>query len=296
MQRLRIPQGGVWELLLIENNCTDETHAVVSKHTAALPIRYLHQPVQGLAHARNLALREARADWLIFTDDDVLADEHWLESYYDAISGCEPDVAFLGGTVLPWFEVEPDEELVEAIPAVKFGFCGTRIPERHVIETAADPLPFGASFAVRRSLLDGEQFNCKLGVSGSDLMGGEELEFLKRLVDRGLKGQWVPHAQVRHFVPRERLELPYLKRYLRGVGRTKVVRDSLRCGTRPQLQPWILRSIVESCIGMMFNKAFGTRKRFLQNFHTYNRCAGMLDALLRAKWLELTKGVTTSIE
>ena len=39
MHRLWIPEGVTWELLVVNNNCTDHTDEVINRHAAALPLR-----------------------------------------------------------------------------------------------------------------------------------------------------------------------------------------------------------------------------------------------------------------
>src|SRR5271157_1710832 len=52
---LRVPDGVEWELLLVDNNCTDETPEVARCHAVHLPLRLLVEPVQGVSIARNCA-------------------------------------------------------------------------------------------------------------------------------------------------------------------------------------------------------------------------------------------------
>src|SRR5262245_53707365 len=64
MRDLRVPAGGTWELLVVNNNCTDDTDAVIAKHASALPLVRLFEPKQGLSNARNCAVDHARGDLL----------------------------------------------------------------------------------------------------------------------------------------------------------------------------------------------------------------------------------------
>ena len=85
MRKLRIPPGVEWELLVMNNNCTDNTDQVIARHADHLPIRRLFEPKQGLSNARNCTVRAAEGEFLLWTDDDVLVDPKWLESYVDAV-------------------------------------------------------------------------------------------------------------------------------------------------------------------------------------------------------------------
>ena len=64
----------IHELLVIDDGSTDSTEAVVGDFSrqAAFPIRYLRQSNKGPAAARNLGIREALSDLILFTDSDVI--------------------------------------------------------------------------------------------------------------------------------------------------------------------------------------------------------------------------------
>lgn len=55
MRELRIPDGVEWELLIVNNNCTDQTDAVIARHAGVLPIRRIFEVNPGLSNARNRA-------------------------------------------------------------------------------------------------------------------------------------------------------------------------------------------------------------------------------------------------
>src|SRR5262249_32698178 len=103
---LRVPDGLTWELLVVDNNCTDDTAAVVDKDADRLPVRRIVEPKQGLSNARNCAIRHATGALLIFTDDDVLVDELWLDAYVTAAARW-PNAAYFGGVIIPKYEDEP---------------------------------------------------------------------------------------------------------------------------------------------------------------------------------------------
>ena len=84
LTRLVIPAGCVWELVVVNNGCTDETNAVIAEFEARLPVRSLFEAELGLLRARNRGAAAARGDLTLFTDDDVAVEASWLEAYVDA--------------------------------------------------------------------------------------------------------------------------------------------------------------------------------------------------------------------
>src|SRR2546428_5053798 len=106
MTRLQIPPGIEWELLVVNNNCTDATDEVIAAYSTTLPIQRVFEPNPGLSNARNAAVREARGEYILWSDDDVVVDEHWLAAYVRAFHTRSEGV-FFGGPVRPWFSVPP---------------------------------------------------------------------------------------------------------------------------------------------------------------------------------------------
>src|SRR5437763_8482181 len=75
---MRAPDGISWELIIINNNATDDTDTVIDSFVDRLPIRREFEIRQGQSHARNRAIDVANGDYVIWTDDDVIVDVGWL--------------------------------------------------------------------------------------------------------------------------------------------------------------------------------------------------------------------------
>jgi GT2 family glycosyltransferase len=83
------------EILIVDDGSTDGTEAPVAAlaRQSAVPFVYRNQPNRGQGAARNLAIREARGEILLFMDDDIipgpdlLAEHlHWHDRYPDSVS------------------------------------------------------------------------------------------------------------------------------------------------------------------------------------------------------------------
>ena len=72
LQDLEVPHDVDWQVIVIDNNCTDDTGATLHSFAGRLPLRAIFEPRPGQSHARNRAVAEATGDYLIWTDDDVL--------------------------------------------------------------------------------------------------------------------------------------------------------------------------------------------------------------------------------
>jgi len=222
LTKIVIPLNINWELLVVNNNCTDATDQVIASLADRLPIRRLFESKQGISNARNRVLSQAKGDYILFIDDDVLIKEDLLVAYLKVIETNIPNIAFMGGPIDVYFPQAPDAALVSAIPTVGDGFCGRSVMQDKVIESAADYMPNGANFVLCSKLVKGVTFNTNLGPVGRQRICGEELNYFRDLLKKGLKGYWTASACVRHYVPPSRFSLAYLTEHLFGLGRTAV--------------------------------------------------------------------------
>ena len=96
-----LPNSIEWEVLVVDNNSKDQTRDVVEDFCRRYSgrFRYLFEPRQGLSHARNAGIREARGDVLAFTDDDVILEATWLRNLTSTLQ----DGVWVGagGRILP---------------------------------------------------------------------------------------------------------------------------------------------------------------------------------------------------
>ena len=79
------------ETIVVDNNSTDSTAAVARAKGATV----VHEPVQGIARARNTGARHADGDVLVFVDADVNMPDTLLDTIHEAVS----DPACVGGGV-----------------------------------------------------------------------------------------------------------------------------------------------------------------------------------------------------
>lgn len=209
-----------WELLLIDNNSTDTTPAVAKRFGQQLPLRYLFEPEQGLSSARNRALREFRGELLIFTDDDVVLDNEWLAAWGRADFQF-PEAVYFGGRILPLWEGNRPRWLVDPSLSLISGLLvHYDLGEEYRWFKDGDPLPFGANFAIRRSLAQTlEPFRLDLGVKGGSSGRGEEGEYLGRARQSGAKGAYLGSAVCYHAQHPQRFQLTYL--YCYGIEKGK---------------------------------------------------------------------------
>lgn len=224
---LRCPPDVRWEVLVVDNNSTDETKAVVGGRQAAFPtlLRYAFEPRQGKSFALNTGCALAAGAVIAYTDDDVRLPAGWLESAVRPLID-RPDIAYTGGPVRPMWELPPPSWLEP------FGNLGGTIAVKDHGEspfTFEDRrrTPLGVNMAVRRELVERVGgFRVDLGRTGGSLLGQEQAEFFYRTRAIGARGLYVPQMVLDHHVPACRLTHNYFRRwwYWKGISQARVHR------------------------------------------------------------------------
>lgn len=88
------------QLVVVDNNSSDHTCAVVEQFSELLPLTYVFEPQQGVAFARNRGIRHAAGEIIAFTDDDCIPDPQWLE-YLELPFIRDPSIGLVGGRISP---------------------------------------------------------------------------------------------------------------------------------------------------------------------------------------------------
>ena len=219
-----VPDGMKWEVLIINNNCSDHTADVVARHERAglLPIRIVHEPEPGHSNARNCGVRNAAGETIVWTDDDVRVQRDWLVTYQSGINRY-PNASFFGGKILPWYEVPPPAWIEDTIEYLGGIFAIRDLGDETFEFQNKIDVPYGANFAVRTEVQRKYAFDPRLGRKGTGMMSGDETTMIGRMMDDGHIGRWLPNCVLNHFIPAERLTIDYVRRFMFGMGQTDFV-------------------------------------------------------------------------
>jgi hypothetical protein len=247
MRELRIPEGLEWEVLVVNNNCTDDTDSVIARHARHLPVHRVFEATPGHSNARNRAIAEAGGEFLIWTDDDVLVDPEWLCEYSKAFENW-PEATFFGGTIDPWYEHAPPRWINRHIDKLR-GVYAIRRLGSEVRPFVGTEYPFGANMAFRLSTLRTYPFDSDLGKVKSGTVAGDETDLFSRMQADGHKGVWVGTAKVRHYIPSARMTEGYVRAWLRGCG-SLVARSEASAGSPIPggIPRWMIRQYIQSTL------------------------------------------------
>jgi len=218
---------GPWELIVVDNNSTDGTRAVVeaAQPSFPVPLHYVFEREQGRSPALNAGIRLAQGDIIVTTDDDVRVEPDWLNHAAESLQALDCD--YVGGKVLPiWGGPRPPW-----------------LPDRGgkhwaviaLLDYGSEPLEFGArvplgvNMAFRRTAFDrAGLLDPHTGRKAGTLLGQEVREWCIRARAAGVRGFYAPQMIVRHIIPASRLNKAYFRRwfYWRGVSRAMLYAKS----------------------------------------------------------------------
>lgn len=277
-RQLVIPDGLSWEIVVVNNNCTDTTDEVIERHReGGLPVRRLFEPVAGLSMARNRALAEARGDLVLWTDDDVLVDPAWVSAFKSAADRYL-EAAYFGGVIDPWFPIPPDPDLLAAFPSLRIGFCGRNLgPEERPLQPGEHV--YGANMGMRRSRTEGLTFDARLGPVGKSGGLHDDVDIQGRIDVRGLARIWVPTMRVRHYVDPERMTPAYMLMYSGGSGKSEVLQYGPPNPDAPRLfgvPRYLIRQCGECYVRRMLAWVRSDRRTMFQNARQYAYYRGMI--------------------
>jgi glycosyltransferase involved in cell wall biosynthesis len=263
MTLLRVPSEVEWELLVVNNNSTDDTNTVAERFAHRLPLRLLQEPTPGKSHALNRGVREASGEYILFTDDDVLVGEEWMAAYTRAFRRW-PDAAVFGGPIRPWFDGMPPEWLTRTFHLIEYAFGALDLgsePRRF----GGHDVPFGGNMAVRSGEQKRSPYDPNLGPRPGSGLRGEEITLVKRLLAEGAEGWWIPEAAVRHFVPANAQNLAHIRKWYGGWGEYVAQLPGQPSSRRFLGRPlWLWREVVESELRFRYRRAFGTPEEWME--------------------------------
>ena len=218
----QVASSVTWEVLVVDNNSTDQTRDVVDGFCRRYPghFRYIFEPKQGLSYARNAGIANARGEVLAFTDDDVKVEPTWLQNLTAKMLN-DGEWAGTGGRTLPAQKFTPPDWLsndFDSWAGIVFAYfdLGNEAGELH-------RAPYGANMAFRRAVFAKYGgFRADLGRNPGNKIGNEDTEFGRRLMAAGERLRYEPSATVYHPVVHERITQEYFFSWWFDFGRAMI--------------------------------------------------------------------------
>ncbi|RXK57427.1 glycosyltransferase [Lacibacter luteus] len=215
-------EDACWEVILIDNNCTDNTvnAALTVWENHPVKLKLVKEQKAGLIHAREAGIRAAVYDYLVFCDDDNWLDEIYIQTVFTLFEnneqagaiGGQSTIAVQNGEMIPtWFKAEEN-----AYAVGKQAMQSGDVTERLYL--------WGAGLAVRKHIAEkcfDEDFPFLLtGRSGKAVTAGDDSEICNRIVLMGYRLLYDERLKYEHFIPSIRLTEDYLIQMKNGFERS----------------------------------------------------------------------------
>ncbi|MFE3494341.1 glycosyltransferase [Streptomyces sp. NPDC059175] len=234
-----------FEVVVVDNApVTDATRDLLAL-TYPDRVRYVREPVPGLAIAHNRGVAAARGEVLAFTDDDVIADPQWLTALSTPFVE-DPRIGCVTGLILPARLTTPAQVLLESHGGFAKGFSPrtydpARPPEDEpLFPFTAGRFGSGANMAFRADTLRAAGgFDPATG-TGTPARGGDDLYAFAAVLADGHRLRYTPDALVWHH-HREGLQDLRNQAYGYGAGLTAYL--TALVVRRPALLPVLLACV-----------------------------------------------------
>jgi len=220
-----LPKNFSWEILVVDNNSTDNTAKVIKDYqqnwSENYPLRYCQEQQQGAGFARQKAIKEAKSELIGFLDDDNLPVEKWLVAAYE-FAQKYPKAGAFGSQIHPLYEVEPPDNFAKVAPFLAI----TERGEKPLLyEPSSKLLPPSAGLVIRKQAWL-ENVPNKLILTGrakGKMLTSEDLEVLSHIQQSHWEIWYNPAMEIYHKIPHWRLEKSYLTSLIRGIGLSRHV-------------------------------------------------------------------------
>jgi len=87
------------EVLVVDNNSSKSYQPVLQEFQDRLPLKAVIETTPRIPAARNRGILECKGDIILFTDDDCVADERWIEEMVKPFYK-NPYIGIVGGEIL----------------------------------------------------------------------------------------------------------------------------------------------------------------------------------------------------
>jgi glycosyltransferase involved in cell wall biosynthesis len=262
-QRDRLGQAR--EIVVIDNHPSQNGRPVVEALApgAALPVRYVADPVRNMSALRNRGFTEAAGRWVAFIDDDEVAAPDWLDELLGAALETGADIA-VGPRLATFAAGHPP-----AWDPTGGAFArDLHLPDRTLLDLT-DPdgkprygLGTGNSVFDTKACFPNDEPAMRLEFGDA---GGEDAELFVRLHRQGRRIVWAAKAFVTETVPEHRTRAAY--RLVR-VRREAQHYASIYLDAAPNPEPvrilLVLKGLAQVAAGFLvtlFTAEFGSERR-----------------------------------
>jgi len=238
-----------YEIIVMDQSTDPKVKEFIDglEETKIFKIRYIYNKIPGLHSNRNIGVKKAKGNIIIFVDDDVIVDKNYLKAICDSFKN-DSNIALMTGKVLPLYEKDEVPEWVNFF--WQDNSWGKYIWEISLLN-AGDKykdippnLIFGCNFIVRKGIF------LKYKGTYPDVFpkgmfkysGSGETLLAYKVKKDNLRIVYNPAVILNHVVSKERLTPQYFynRNYIMGIQQSY---DDIRKTTRKMPLKQVLRDL-----------------------------------------------------
>lgn len=196
-----------FEIIVVDNSINSYSSTQIEKICYSEGVRYVKEENDGLHNTRNRGVIESKGNIVVFTDDDAKVGEKFLEEIVKPFSMFN-NIGAVGGKVIGVFESSPPPHM----RYLKYSYLslldyGNEMKEVSHIN--------GNNMAIlKKAWEDAGGFNPDLFQKPKNIWkrGDGESGLWAKMIQKGWKIIYTPYAVVEHYIPKERMSIPNLKK------------------------------------------------------------------------------------
>ena len=282
--RQEVPENCGYEVILVDNNCTDDTIELARKawKNSEYRLKILKETRPGLIHARKTGVKSALYNILLFVDDDNILNPDWVPKLYSLFQRMS-EVGIIGGY---------NQALISGEKPVWFDryqrvyACGPRDEQSRI----NPKFLYGAGLAFRSSALKfifSSLPSFLVGRTNNTLSRGEDTEISLKCRLMGWKAYYDSSLSLLHNLPSNRLTWDYICRARKGGGYARLILMIYQRLLHKK-EPWSYSQCVRYVIrewreffAKNFKTIFFIRKAGSETSYSFYRMVGLTAGLIK---------------
>lgn len=282
-----------YEVIVVDNNSSDATQAVVARYAATYPnVRYCLEAKVGLSHARNRGWAEAKGEYVAYIDDDSQAPSTWLAVALDIITHVGPPA--FGGPCQAFYLDPKPRWYQDSYASRDYGPVARYLSDGEFL--------IGCNMCFRQaSIASVGGFDPRLGMTGSHIGYGEDNEIQMRIRSKQpcQAIYYDPRLTLSHLVRPEQMTMRWLLaaavakgRYRYWASQASDTAHSVPAPNIPFQAAKVLAVFTWECLRGLVRR---DRRRYpYYHNYLYERAAWRLAGLgrLQAQWQHMTSSST----
>lgn len=228
-----------YEIVLVDNNCSDETVIIARQFWDQLEINtilnIISEPTPGLSHARKKGVQSSCGDLIVFCDDDNWLHFDYLQIAYDFMQE-HPEVGALGGQSIEVLESSKPYWWDKKKTSYAVGK-----QSNHSGEVSTRGYLWGAGLVTKKSIMihlyEAGFESLLTGRNGNVLASGDDSEICKWILFMDYKLWYLKELKFHHFITANRLEDTYLEKLMEGHSKAHDILN---------LYNWFLKFLIET--------------------------------------------------